>query len=234
MKCRPILFGAEMIRAILDKRKTQTRRPIKPQPVRPYSWGDLWVVKTEGKPSSMAMINATDEDVRHWCMRWPTCPQIGDRFWVRETWAVLAFYPDIRSVGVAYRADGEFGPATVVHLCKVPKTVFWDKAIRYLDRRWRPSIHMPRWISRITLEVAGVRVERLQEITQEDARAEGAEPEMHDSGGFEPWGAPCPEVPDYIAGFASLWDSIYAKRGLGWDTNPWVRAIKFRRIDSCA
>lgn len=118
------------------------------------------------------------------------CPygQIGDRMWVREAW--------IRNSGVpAYRADDPSWPG------ETPK--------------WKPSIHMPRWASRITLEIVNVRVERLQDITVGDAWAEG-----------------CPNsdvnvIPDW---FIPLWAGINAARGNGWDDNPWVWAIEFKRV----
>ena len=83
---------------------------------------------------------------------------------------------------------------------------------------WRPSIHMPRWASRILLEVTEVRVERVQDISEEDARVEGADCVA----------LRCENVPTYRAGFSALWDSINAKRGLGWDANPWVWAVGLR------
>ena len=87
---------------------------------------------------------------------------------------------------------------------------------------WRPSIFMPRWASRITLEITDVRVQRLQEITEEDARAEGYHPKINDS------------LPDWTAkeSFKILWDSLNAKRGLDWDKNPWVWALSFKRVDA--
>ncbi len=88
VKERPILMNATSINAILAGRQTQDRRPIKPQP---YASNGLWIVKTSGKPSSMACLNATDWDVRYWCQKW--CPyQVGDTLWVRETftWFTLA------------------------------------------------------------------------------------------------------------------------------------------------
>ena len=98
-----------------------------------------------------------------------------------------------------------------------------------LVKRWRPSIHMPRWASRITLEITRVRVERVQDITEADAKAEGVSPVMVDSGGFTQWDAPI-DIPDYIEPFADLWDKLNAPRGHGWAVNPWLWVIDFERI----
>ena len=146
-KERPIIFSGPMIRAILEGRKTQTRRIVKPNCL-----------------SKLSPYGRT-----------------GDRLWVRETWGHNPEGP-----GYVYRSDGDFD-------------------MKFHGDRWRPSIHMPRWASRITLEVTGVRVERLQDINEEDALAEGVE-----------------------HAFRSLWESI---NGPGsWDANPWVWVVEFRRV----
>jgi hypothetical protein len=174
MKERPILFSGPMVRAILDGRKTQTRRAIRP----PMPWRDGWGV-------GLGEYN---------------CPygQPGDRLWVRETWA-----PKQWEKGACYRATGDL-----------------------LDTghcQWRPSIHMPRWASRITLEVIGVRVERLQDISEADAEAEGCEP-LPMCGGPEVGGYNC-----YQSGFELLWGSINGKLA-PWSSNPWVWVVEFQRI----
>lgn len=127
--------------------------------------------------------------------------RVGDTLWVRETWAnVLANGLDIGS-----------GQRRTIYAVDCPAT----------NPRWRPSIHMPRWASRITLEVIGVRVERLQEITEEEARKEGVEVTAGSIAMMGRWN------------FRKLWDSIYAKRDFGWDTNPCVFVVKFKRIEPC-
>lgn len=173
MKERPILFSGEMVRAILDGRKTQTRRVIKPQG-EPYTIEDVDVLK---------------------------CPYgiPGDRLWVRETFA------DLRGMGFghkwAYRADTPEGSES-------------DRIRIGYGVRWKPSIHMPRWASRITLEITDIRVERVQDITYIDAKAEGVE---YEKGYTDPREA-----------FATLWNSINAKRDYGWAMNPWVWIIEFK------
>ena len=187
MKEHPILFNEAMIRAILDDRKTQTRRPVKPQP--------RGVIENSG-----------GEWVDEYHNNGWRCPfgYPGDRLWVRETfWVTRNKHP--RSV--IYRADGDDGFS------------------------WRPSIHMPRWASRLTLEVTDVRVERVQDINSDCIADEGY---ASDCGCTY-----CAENEDYceeargalVDSFADSWDSIYAKKGYGWDSNPWIWAIEFKRVD---
>jgi hypothetical protein len=169
---KPILFSAPMVRAILEGRKTMTRRVVKPQPESDQDDGHAGLIQD--------------------------CPygQPGDRLWVRETFSTdgCACYEPCFCPSVWYKADD----------------LSEDKE---LQPKWCPSIFMPRWASRIILEVTGVRVERLQEITNAGALAEG----------IEPSGVPR----TYVGDFAALWDSLNAKRGYGWDTNPWVWVIGF-------
>ena len=183
MKERPILFSGEMVQAILDGRKTQTRRVIKPQPGIAPGIGPVW--------------KGSD-----YCKEWiRECPYgiHGDRLWVRETWASF-------KGGVYYRAEGS-------NNARIEETV-----------GWRPSIFMPKIISRIWLEITDIRVERVQEISPQDVCREGIRPTI--PGGFEI------DECDWIGAqqFKPLWDSINAKRGYGWDMNPWVWVISFRRI----
>ncbi len=152
------------------------------------------------------------------------CPygQRGDRLWVRETFKPI-------SGGYAYNAD------TGINWCK-----------KILEAKWKPSIHMPRWASRITLRNLGVRVEKLQSLTKADAIAEGLTALTSDGGQTIKYGIPdkngVPGTDDDgwawqdwcvnpIAAYARLWDSINAKRGYGWDTNPWVWAIEFDPVE---
>jgi hypothetical protein len=206
-----ILFSAPMVRALLDGSKTQTRRIMRPQPEpTPADYqgpaGHWW-------PSSImqSMVHVEQElQNRHggWGGFCPDCcphGRIGDRLWVRETWAPHPDFPESVHRGV-YRADPE---------CK------YDVA------RWRPSIHMPRWASRILLEITGVRVERLQDINDQDAIAEGIG--LNPSADGVPMTFPNGEtVPR--ATFRCVWESI---NGAGsWDANPWLWVIEFRRIEA--
>lgn len=218
IKERGILFSGGMVRAILDGRKVQTRRVVKPQPIlvgdRTWTWPD------DGRGSKASWwkeINPED------CMT-RFCPyQSGQHLWVRETWAPNTVLPlsDRPHGDAIYRADGVY------------------------SAQWKPSIHMPRWASRITLEVVSVRIERLQSITEEDAIAEGVQipinnhgyPVVRVSGRYPPcnYGLDrhhCQSTAMwYRSHFASLWDSINAERpGCAWKDNPFVWCISFRRI----
>ena len=196
----PIIFNGDMVRAILRGEKTQTRRPVKPQPV----FDDMY--SREG----------TYDDVIHFKDDCPVmCPfgQPLDRLWVRETFA-LGGPPYF---GVAYRADEGDNP----------EDVGGER------QKWTPSIHMPRYLSRITLEITDINAERVQGITDDDARAEGVNPEFRTvvarSDGGPDYHIPC----SYRGGFANTWDAIYAKlSGLSWDEDPWVWAITFRRVET--
>lgn len=204
MKSRPILFNGAMVRAILDGRKTQTRRILKGVP------GDVDDLRVEechptridrygeaypGTP----VLGATTRD-GEWMQ---ACPfgEVGDEMWVREThsWNDPDYEEQDRADAIGRPRDA-FG-----RWC-------WYRATDgEIDGPWRPSIHMPRWASRITLRITDVRVERLQSISEADAIAEGVE---HRG---------LPQI-----AFANFWESI---NGAGsWDVNPWVWAISFERV----
>lgn len=204
---RGMIFNSEMVRAILDGRKTQTRRIIK----------DCTVGKdpiSKFIQIGKKFIGCYPEDVPELIRE--CCPYgvPGDRIWVRETWAEAgASAPDLK----LYRANY---PAHVpTHYENVPPAE---------DVRWTPSIHMPRWASRITLEITGVRVEQLKSISEEEARSEGVA--RLREGLWETLPAGLDAAPAKRRGsFATLWDSIY---GSGeWDRNPWVWVIEFKRIE---
>jgi hypothetical protein len=227
-KERPILFSSAMIRAILDGRKRQTRRVIK-GPVEfiggkgdsrddPTCWGwadeygDYHTLAPDGQSSC-------DESCAI------PCPygRVGDRLWVRETWALVHF--DV-SDGECWGVDDWDGPIPKEQPPFYAPLYAADAGYSGEDAesrgfRWRPSIHMPRWASRITLEIAGVRVERLQGISEEDAWAEGfPDPEGRNR-----------EYPDRARyWFRHLWDSINGNRH-PWESNPWVWAIEFKVLE---
>lgn len=177
----PILFSTAMVKAILEGRKTQTRRVIKPQPQRVFN-GILQEYRTSNR-----LDNWFDITCRY--------GEAGDTLWVRETWQYVGeVTPVFREV--IYKADDYPD-------CETP---------------WSPSIHMPRWASRITLEVLEVRAEHLQAITPEDVLCEGVgNPKRYD---------PSSVIEDFIF----LWDSINAKRGYDWNSNPWVWVVEFRVV----
>jgi len=198
MRERPILFGGEMVRAILGGRKTQTRRVINPQP----EWQLTAPRVVDGKWLFGSIALGYTQDV------W-RCPygKPGDHLWVRETWAASMMVDDWK--------PSEIVPEDVSWWYKAgePHHVWEGDA----QGKWRPSIFMPRWASRITLEVTAVRVERVQDTKPIDALKEGIE--VGDDYG-----------PEYVARFARLWDEINAKRGYAWDNNPWVWVVEFEVV----
>lgn len=208
MNEKPILFSAAMVLAILEGRKTQTRRVVNPQPMEDFSWA-----RRGAKYPSTFYKNL---DVMQTWMR-KDCPygQPGDRLWVKETFKCeeLEHYGED---GVRFRADGVFRGIENSREASDK----WADAYRE-GGKWRPSIFMPRWASRIILEVVNVRVERVQEIREADAKAEGAT--LDNSGRLEGIG-------NFVDGFAIIWDKINKKRGFGWDVNPWVWVVEFKVV----
>ena len=209
MKARPVLFSAPMVRSLLDDSKTMTRRIVKPQPgedVRLHSLHDAFATfarVVDGEP---------------FVGRGLPCPygKPGDRLWVRETWAVDYQHDAVKpsllrpTVSTLYRAS-EDRPGV---------------ARDGRRGRWRQSIFMPRWASRITLEVTGVRVERLTKISEADAKAEGVEA----VNGHPERGAFLGLGPCHREGFAQLWADINGEGS--WAANPWVWVISFARVES--
>ena len=210
MKEHPIIFNGEMVRAILDGHKTVTRRVIRPQPetrtIYAYGTETDWA-EFSWKDYEEGIVDGPDDMIRF-------CPygRPGDTLWVREA-ACYGFDCDGDVDGVcAYRADVD--PLSDWHKYEfIPgiEAADWNG-----HTGWRPSIHMPRWASRLMLEVTDIRVEQVQDISCEDAKAEGGAGCYHEN---------------YECGvdeFRELWDRINAKRGFGWDTDPWVWVIEFR------
>lgn len=159
------------------------------------------------------------------------CPfgQVGDRLWVRETFAILG-----NEDGCPIDWDGNLIKGDEKHAARIYKASCWQEPGNYglwsipdrdtqYEGAWRPSIHMPRWASRITLEITAVRVERLNDISEEDAKAEGVAPSQH---------IITPPEALYRVGFLKLWQSIYGEKS--WSANPWVWVIEFRRVGDCA
>lgn len=205
MKERGVIFNAEMVRALLDGRKTQTRRPVK-FPVHDKNLGcELAGNELAGELSAGNYLNSA-------------FGKPGDRIWVRETWAEAgASAPDLK----LYRANYP------EHVPSIYENVPPAEEIR-----WTPSIHMPRWASRILLEITDVRVERLNAISEEDARAEGIiDGGCLNCGEPEPCGCANPE-PDATDAFAYLWQSIYGQEN--WNADPWVWVIEFKRVEGGA
>jgi hypothetical protein len=222
---KPILFSGPMVKAIMEGRKTMTRRVVKPQPYIEKRCGyDAW--RWDHGPGGSYTTWKTSLDplafVGMACERRP-CPygRVGDRLWVRENWSPdhAAFYPNFQ---VVYQAEG-YDPREVSSRGKVlPFAISPEESTnRKFPFRWRPSIHMPRRVCRIVLEITDVRVERLQGITEEDATAEGID---------DLWLVQHQVGPPRKREFWYLWDSLNGPRGFGWDVNPWVWVISFKRV----
>lgn len=202
MKERPIIFNAHSVQAILAGEKTQTRRVVKPQP----AGNDFG--KAFGYPPGSYTDNSGD--------LWP-CPYgaPGDRLWVREAWA------DLRGMGFGYNVEYKANGLTADgNEDSDVKRIREDYGVRY-----RSPIFMPRWASRINLLVTAVRVERLQDITEADAIAEGVQAPVT---GSSEWGEPAEAVYEFMR----LWDAMHAKRGYSWESNPYVWAVTFERVDT--
>lgn len=241
MKERPILFSAPMVRAILEGRKTQTRRVVKSAPDAANAVANLALMPPSADGSTHKLwwrdlyerlIGAV-----------PACPygQPGDRLWVRETWRIGAWREDGGRLAFDYRASPEI---TITPWVTIPddddgekfclywsgvcdelrqKCVYADSDDQYrweqgkAPLRWRPSIYMPRWASRITLEIVSVRVERLNEISKRDCIAEGMV-------------GLCDVHAGWHQSYADFWESI---NGAGsWQQNPWVWVVEFKRVDA--
>lgn len=200
MKERPILFSGPMVRAILEGRKTQTRR----------------LVKADWIQSDRAPLEVAPGFFHFWCSGEHACPlgEPGDLLWVRETHYLVRQQgkQDGAVIEIDYKAD----PNHEQRMC---------------PQKWRPSIHMPRWASRITLEITGVRVERLQDISEADAVAEGIEFDPGEGGVFHVSRVAGGCWSDSAVGsFGKLWKSINGDDS--WDANPWVWVVEFKRSDA--
>ena len=259
---RPILFSGEMVRAILDGGKTQTRRIVKlpkelPQDVFEYDHipeGHFSIVSRHGKFSVIHWESDHAESIPLHC---PYVP--GEHLWMREAWRIASLPVD-ECPAIQYRADDSIE-------WRDPLDPIYDWDLKYEDwfermnlqliedceqaglevnineemaytwdwnsipTRWRPSIHMPRWASRITLEVTSVRVERIQDISRKDVEAEGLPPHSQ-TGRVELWTDQNNVFCGPLKAFAVAWDSLNAKRGYSWELNPWVWVVEFRQIQT--
>ncbi len=224
---KPIIFSTPMVQAILAGRKSQTRRVIKPQPSIDCGGRFDWEVSFA---DGSFFITAENENGDGAMWKYKPRYQQGDVLWVRETWCELARvdssgYTHYDDCNYYYATDGDYQ----IDLCDADGFYLDDQRMR-----WRPSIHMPRAAARMFLRVTDVRVERMQEISEGDAIAEGCEgiPCDHPSGRYaceDCMNTGWREPP--IVMYHELWDELNAKRGYGWDTNPWVWVITFERID---
>lgn len=198
MTDKPILFSAPMVKAILEGRKTMTRRVLKPQPAGEVYWNSLL--------AEWRWMDADgyDDEVNDPVVI-PYAP--GDLLWVREAHAIVG---NVDPGFVLYRANG--------YEAECERHGFDKPFPPEADVSWRPSIHMPRWASRITLRVTAVKVERLQEISEDDAKAEGVEKPI-----LAHWSA----LP-FKSAFRGIWLDLHGPGA--WDANPFVAAYSFERV----
>lgn len=203
---RPILFNGPMVRAIIEGQKTVTRRVVKGAAAK-------W------------LIDFTPEFVAD--RKNDLCPfgQPGDRLWVRESFA------DLRGTGIEHRPDPAGPLSRYAFAADSPPGSASDEARKDFGVKWKPSIHMPRIACRILLEITAVRVERLQDISEEQAEAEGtAGCVPYCQSPYDSDGAPACDCMNltYKESFQALWHSINGAKS--WDANPWVWVVEFRRV----
>lgn len=209
MRERPILFNADMVRAVLNGSKTQTRRMLSPR--------HLELIGLAARAGECSPLESGHQHANSQSYYREFCPfgAVGDRLWVRETWSedFANYYPHDR-VWYAAADDRRLD----IEVVDGVRGIFSPESNVHVPFRWRPSIHMPRWASRITLEITGVRVEPLQTITLGDICKEiGCS--LYD---FRP-------ATDGFRVWAELWNSIYGEDS--WQANPWVWVVEFKRVE---
>ena len=222
---KPILFTDEMVRAILDGRKTKTRRPLKPQPDSVHDGAPYWNI---GGYRAWEFLKNPPAILRKARVNTFKCPfgKVGDRLWVRETFClehqVESDQPPPFTDGrpIRWEFAGMESDPEGADMWLQPHYRATDPTpeLAYEDTdgeptvRWKPSLHMPRWASRITLEITDVRVERVQEIMEEEATAEGVLPR---------------DGMTAVYWFSEAWDFLHGK-AFPWESNPWVWCVTFR------
>ncbi len=228
IKERPILFSAPMVRAILDGRKTVTRRAVKgfqiPTEDTAIPVGDRqrWSAIGQRDPRyGFCVFGSTEPECAKELEEYAPCPygRRGDRLWVRET------FIDLHGTGVEHRADPDGPLQRYAYAADYRPGSHSDEARKDFGLKHKPSIHMPRAACRILLEITDVRVERLQDISGDQAEAEGVDTAMCQQFlEISPSQHLCKEA--VIHGFAGLWQST----GGDWDANPWVWVVEFKRV----
>ncbi len=235
MKERPILFSAPMVKAVLAGAKTVTRRVCK---VQPFLDVDLWNVFYPWGEGGHGIYKSEAEMLEEFRpLMLARCPYgaVGDRLWVRENWRTSSKLDskNATQIGAECLSAEYEKPWCPVQYKADGRRDNWDASIWGEPGKLRPSIYLPRWASRLTLEVTSVKIEPLHAITDEEAKAEGAAHRI----------APCGDLAGafdlvdtpigYRNHFRDLWDSINGKRkGCAWDDNPWLFVVSFKRIES--
>jgi hypothetical protein len=215
MTVRPILFTTQMVQAVLDKRKTQTRRPLKIEDPRHHRIDfENGIVK-----ESTQIAGCWHVVKKH------KCPfgKVGGALWVRETWK--PYWDDELFMTVKYKADDALSKPEIACNDDGHKFASMFEHESELDNdnsKWRPNIHMFRWAARMWLPVINIRIERVQDISEADAKAEGVALSC---------GEMSSDYPNYKRTFHKLWDSLYGKKaGQSWDDNPWVWVADFKVV----
>lgn len=233
MKERPILFSGPMVRAILEGRKTVTRRPVKGLqiPKEDPEQGETrlrWSAVGQRDPRyGFCVFGETEEECAMELGEFGACPygRPGDRLWVRES------FTDLRGTGIEHRPDPAGPLQRYAFAADSPPGSYSDDARKDFGIKWKPSIHMPRAACRILLEITAVRVERLQDISGDQAEAEGVDAAMcRQFLETSPSRFECKEA--VIHGFAGLWASINGNES--WHANPWVWVVEFKRVEAAS
>lgn len=222
VKERPILMSGPMVKAILDGRKTQTRRVVKPQPPDDFDrhcWFDAPAYGWTNEPEPA--INWFTLRCRHGLP--------GERLYIREKWALVQWDEDGTDDWTGSIPKEPPGLGWSAH--HAAGSTYENDCLEDRGFRWRPSIHMPRWAARIIIEVTGVRVERIQDISDADAIAEGIRrfDETAGQSVYTWYGVDRSTDRNPIGAYRTLWESIHGPGS--WDANPWVWAVEFRRIE---
>ena len=222
VKERPIIFSGEMVKAILDGKKTMTRRVVKFSDFTINSITPLHIELVDGK---YCLFNERNG----WLIGYPKFPygKVGDRLWVRETWIqgyddplIESEGDDENAVSIIYKADGK----EEYRSCSAETAENWgDFSADSEMVGFKSPIHMPRWASRLLLEITDIKVERLQDISCEDAVKEGFSDKK--PSGMQPAMMPNPK-----ADFRNYWDSLNTKKGYPWSSNPWVWVVEFKVV----
>jgi hypothetical protein len=213
MKTYPILFSTEMVQAILDGTKTQTRRVIKKQPDLEKHTHIKRAITLDGKDTEV-FLYCSGNSIKAESVK---CPygQVGDVLWVRETWCLTTpFGPEEYYFGYKTSSQAEIKAS--------------EKYDYYSPDEWKPSIHMPKEACRIFLQITNIRVERLKDISAEDAFREGINYSYDEEEGYKYWHYIKKKFgPSPIHSFQTLWESINGEES--WEANPWVWVIEFER-----
>jgi hypothetical protein len=241
IKERPILFSGAMVRAILDGTKTQTRRVLKLPRLSDTSWiesvyqdgGGNWIAWSSDSPTHAEFTKKAYPNGEGF-----HCPhgKVGDRLWVRETFFDYGHWACRSGLWTSEADDpSDWYWASSNDLAKVRYAADDPADIEPLNggygHRKMPSIFMPRWASRDLLHIKAVRVERVRDISSDDAEAEGVEWKLNPNGIYQ-WEGKEGRWHDYPQdAYRDLWDSINKARGFGWESNPWVWVITYERIE---